>query len=62
MEQALGAVAFDERILSYKASSVSVWAVAGRQTIPFVCGAQQRALLANRARSSIDTINTSRQR
>lgn len=44
----LGAVAFDDRILSYKASSVSIWTMNGRQTIPFVCGAHQRGLLASR--------------
>ena len=44
----LGAVAFDERILAYKSASVSIWTVGGRQTIPFVCGKRQRALLAFR--------------
>jgi predicted transposase len=32
----LGAVAFDERILAYKSTSVSIWTMDGRQTIPFV--------------------------
>jgi putative transposase len=44
----LGAVAFDERILAYKSASVSIWTMDGRQAIPFVCGARQRALLAFR--------------
>ncbi|MBK9714232.1 MAG: transposase [Kouleothrix sp.] len=44
----LGAVAFDERILSYKRASVSIWTLDGRQTIPFVCGQRQQALLAFR--------------
>ncbi len=44
----LGAVAFDERILAYKSASVSIWTLDGRQTIPFVCGERQRALLAFR--------------
>lgn len=44
----LGAVAFDDRILSYKADTVSIWTVQGRQTIGYVCGERQRALLANR--------------
>ena len=44
----LGAVAFDERILSYKSASVSIWTMDGRQSIPFVCGERQRELLASR--------------
>ena len=42
----LGAVAFDARILSYGAVSVSIWTLEGRQTIPFVCGERQQAMLA----------------
>ena len=41
----LGALAYDARILSFKAESVSIWTVEGRQTIPFVCGERQRAML-----------------
>ena len=41
----LGAVAFDDRILSYTQSSISIWTLDGRQTIPFVCGPRQRELL-----------------
>ena len=43
----LGAITYDCRILSWKidASTVSIWTVDGRQTIPFVCGDRQRALL-----------------
>jgi IS605 OrfB family transposase len=43
----LGALAYDARILSYnlQASSVSIWTMNGRQTIPFVCGERQRAML-----------------
>jgi len=43
-----GSIAYDARILSFAlpASTVSIWTVAGRQTIPFVCGEKQRALLA----------------
>jgi putative transposase len=43
----LGAVAYDERILSFALpdSSVSIWTLDKRQSIPFVCGARQRALL-----------------
>ncbi len=47
-----GAVAFDDRILSYKADAVSIWTVQGRQTIPFVCGERQRSLLAHRVGES----------
>jgi putative transposase len=44
----LGAIAFDDRILAYTRSNtaVSIWTLAGRQTISFVCGERQRALLA----------------
>src|SRR5579864_6580277 len=44
----LGSLAYDDRILRYRADAVSIWTVAGRQTIPFVCGAPQHALLACR--------------
>ena len=44
----LGAIAYDARILSWKAdaSTVSIWTVGGRETIPFVCGEYQRKFLA----------------
>jgi putative transposase len=44
----LGAIAYDARILRYlpDASRVSIWTVAGRLSIPFVCGDHQRKLLA----------------
>lgn len=41
----LGAVAFDDRILAYKSATLSIWTLDGRQTIPFLCGEHQRALL-----------------
>lgn len=42
-----GAIAYDSRILSWKArkQSVSIWTTDGRQTIPFACGDRQRELL-----------------
>ena len=49
-----GAIAYDGRLLSFKLDSpstghcagcVSIWTVAGRQTIPVVCGERQVALL-----------------
>jgi IS605 OrfB family transposase len=43
-----GAIAYDDRILSWSPEAVSIWTTEGRQRIPFVCGDQQRALLANR--------------
>jgi putative transposase len=48
--RATGSAAYDRRILSYNlsASTVSLWSLAGRLSIPFVCGERQRALLANR--------------
>ncbi len=41
------AIAYDDRILSFALpdSSVSIWTVEKRQSIPFVCGEHQRALL-----------------
>ncbi len=46
----LGAVAYDERILSYTHANtaVSIWTLDGRQEISFVCGERQRQLLASR--------------
>lgn len=43
-----GAIAYDDRILHWYADRVSIWTTNGRQTIPFVCGEQARALLATR--------------
>jgi IS605 OrfB family transposase len=42
-----GAVAYDERILSFalRDSRVSIWTLGGRQALPFVCGERQRSLL-----------------
>jgi len=44
----LGSIAYDERILRWYVSQslVSIWTIAGRQRIPFVCGERQRQLLA----------------
>jgi putative transposase len=41
------AIAFDERILSWRMAdlTVSIWTVEGRQRIPFTCGERQRVLL-----------------
>jgi IS605 OrfB family transposase len=36
---------YDGRILRIGVESVSIWTLEGRQTIPFVCGPRQRALL-----------------
>jgi putative transposase len=41
----LGAIAYDDRILSWKDSEVSIWTTARRQAIPFVCGERTRELL-----------------
>lgn len=43
----LGSIAYDSRILRYLSDAVSIWTVDGRQTIPFVCGDRQRALLVS---------------
>ncbi len=46
----LGAITYDDRILSWNltASRVSIWTVAGRQSIPFAAGEYQRKLLQTR--------------
>jgi IS605 OrfB family transposase len=43
------AIAYDDRILRWYVDKgeVSIWAVGGRQRIPFVCGDRQRKLLAS---------------
>ena len=45
-----GAIAYDDRILSFvlPSSSVSIWTLEGRQSIPFLCGERQRRLLQSR--------------
>jgi len=40
-----GAIAYDSRIVRWYAAEVSIWTVAKRQRIPFVCGERERALL-----------------
>lgn len=44
----LGSIAYDDRILRWYPDRVSIWTVAGRQKIPFVCGERQRAMIFNR--------------
>ena len=43
-----GSIAYDDRILRYNREDVSIWTIAGRQTIPFTCGKAQRRLLQSR--------------
>jgi putative transposase len=45
-----GAIAFDDRILSWYTDQqfVSIWTVAGREKIPYICGERQRRLLESR--------------
>jgi IS605 OrfB family transposase len=45
-----GAIAFDDRILSWKTDKqvVSIWTLDGRQKIPYVCGERQKRLLESR--------------
>lgn len=42
-----GSIAYDDRILRYGAGFVSIWTLAGRQKVPFVCGERQRRLLVS---------------
>src|SRR5262249_37789189 len=46
----LASIAYDERILSFALpdASLSIWTLDGRQSLPFVCGKRQRAMLATR--------------
>ncbi|MCG8352176.1 MAG: transposase [Chloroflexales bacterium] len=46
----LASIAYDDRILSFALpdSSISIWTLDGRQSIPFVCGDRQRQMLATR--------------
>ena len=48
--QPTGAIAFDDRILTWYTDKgqVSIWSVDGRLKLPFVCGEYQRGLLAFR--------------
>ncbi|RIH79217.1 RNA-guided endonuclease InsQ/TnpB family protein [Meiothermus hypogaeus] len=50
----LGAITYDDRVLSWKltASTVSIWTLQGRQTIPFAAGEYQRRLLRTRQRET----------
>jgi IS605 OrfB family transposase len=47
--QPRGSFPYDLRILSWKVAerTVSLWTLAGRQVVPFVCGERQRSLLAS---------------
>ena len=44
----LGAIAYDCRILRWKDEELSIWTVAGRQRIPFVCGERTAEMLKSR--------------
>jgi putative transposase len=46
----LGSVAYDDRILSWNSheSSISIWTVEGRKTIPFAAGERQMKLIKSR--------------
>ena len=55
-----GAIAFDDRILSYKLDKkeVSIWTVSGRQRIPFSAGIRQMELLkSQRGESDLCLVN-----
>jgi putative transposase len=46
--RSLASIAYDDRILSFAwpDSSISIWTLDGRQSVPFICGQRQRAMLA----------------
>ncbi|MCA1667869.1 MAG: transposase, partial [Thermomicrobia bacterium] len=44
----LGSIAYDDRILRWQDTRISIWTTGGRVWIPFVCGERTRALLVNR--------------
>jgi len=55
-----GAISFDDRIIKWyiSQSEVSIWTIAGRQRIPFVCGERQRKLLQSQhGESNLALIN-----
>src|SRR6266487_5470897 len=37
----LGGIAYDDRVLRFGSDHVSIWTIAGRQSIAFVCAARQ---------------------
>src|SRR5262249_38705646 len=43
-----GSIAYDDRILRYSDTYVSIWTLEGRRQIPFVCDDRARRLLASR--------------
>jgi len=43
-----GSIAYDDRILRYFDEAVSIWTVAGRQRVPFVCDERAREMLKSR--------------
>ncbi len=43
----MGSIAYDNRILAFGESAVSIWSLDGRLAIPFACGDGQRLLLAS---------------
>ena len=56
----LGAIAYDARILSFNRTKqeISIWTLDERQSIPFVCGDRQRALLhAQRGETDLALVN-----
>ncbi|HWN10754.1 MAG TPA: transposase, partial [Pyrinomonadaceae bacterium] len=46
----LGAIAFDDRILTWRTEKqfVNIWTIEGRQPIPYVCGERQKKMLESR--------------
>ncbi len=44
----LGSIAYDDRILRWYPSDVSIWTTKGRERIPFVCDDRTRAMLQSR--------------
>jgi putative transposase len=44
----LGSIAYDDRILSWREDSVSIWTVSGRQKMAFICDERTAALLKHR--------------
>lgn len=52
----LGAIAYDDRILRWYPEEVSIWTVAGRERIPFVCGERTAELLKSNRQGESDLV------
>lgn len=50
--RATGAIQYDARLLSWKGDRISLWTVAGRLKLSYICGEHQQSLLAGRTNAA----------